>query len=124
MGQKVRSPRIKRLSWGRLEIEGHGFFKDGKLFPGGARAWDWGETGTDHVPGIQPADVQELLERGATVVVLSTGFQERLRVCQKTLQMLSDQRIPTHVLQPKKAARLYNDLMEQETVGALIHSTC
>ena len=58
------------------------------------------------------------------MVVLSTGFQERLQVCQETLQMLRDQRIPTRVLQSKKAARLYNDLMKQESVGALIHSTC
>jgi hypothetical protein len=36
-----------------LEIEGHPTFKDAKLFPGGARAWDWRETGTGHVPGIQ-----------------------------------------------------------------------
>lgn len=124
MGQKGRSPRITRLSWGRLDVEGHSSFKDAKLRPGGARAWDWRETRTDHAPGIQPTDVQELLERGATVLVLSTGFQERLRVCQETLQMLSNREIPTHVLQSKKAARLYNDLIERETVGALIHSTC
>ena len=28
-----------------------------KLYPGGARAWDWRETGTRHRPGIQPADI-------------------------------------------------------------------
>jgi len=33
-----------------------------KLFPGGLREWDWRETGTRHVPGIQHADVQELIE--------------------------------------------------------------
>jgi hypothetical protein len=67
-----RSPRITHLSWGRLEIDGYAKpFKDAKLFPGGARAWDWNETGTRHVPGIQPADVEELLTHGARVVVLS-----------------------------------------------------
>ena len=57
------SPGIKHLSWGRLETE-HGEFKDAKLFPGGAREWDWNETGTRHEPGVQPADVEELLEHG------------------------------------------------------------
>ncbi len=39
--QKVaRSPRISHVSWGRLEVEGHPPFKDAKVFPGGARAWD------------------------------------------------------------------------------------
>lgn len=41
MGQPRRSPRITRLSWGHLEIEGGRAFKDAKLYPGGAREWDW-----------------------------------------------------------------------------------
>jgi hypothetical protein len=56
-----RSPRIVRLSWGRMEVEGQGAGKDFKLYPGGGRAWDWGETGTTHSPGIQPADPFHLL---------------------------------------------------------------
>jgi hypothetical protein len=52
-----KSPRISHLSWGHIEVEGHPPFKDAKIFPGGAREWDWRETGTRHVPGIQPADV-------------------------------------------------------------------
>jgi hypothetical protein len=71
---KPDSPRISLLSWGRIEVEGHPTFKDAKIFPGGAREWDWRETGTRHVPGIQPADVQELIEQGARIVVLSKGF--------------------------------------------------
>ena len=73
------SPRISRLSWGHIEIDGHPPFKDAKIFPGGAREWDWRETGTRHVPGIQPADVQELIEHGARAVVLSRGIWERLQ---------------------------------------------
>ena len=79
MEQHTRSPRIARVSWGRLEVEGYPIFKDAKLFPGGARAWDWRDTGTQHEPGTQPADVEELLEHGATVVVLSRGMTGRLR---------------------------------------------
>ena len=124
MEPEARSPRVARLSWGRLEVEGHGPFKDAKLFPGGARAWDWRETGTDHSPGIQPTDVQELLQQGANVVVLSTGFLGRLQVCPETLQMLSDSGVAVHILQSRKAVRLYNDLRERESVAALIHSTC
>jgi hypothetical protein len=35
------SPRISHLSWGHIEVEGHAPFKDAKVFPGGAREWDW-----------------------------------------------------------------------------------
>jgi hypothetical protein len=57
-----------------------GIGKDFKLYPGGGREWDWNETGTRHVPGIQPADVEELFAHGATVVVLSRGMDLRLHV--------------------------------------------
>jgi hypothetical protein len=70
---KMRSPRIKALAWGKIEVEGVGTFRDAKLFPGGAREWDWRETGTEHAPGIQPTDVTELLDHGATTIVLSEG---------------------------------------------------
>ena len=79
-----RSPRIARLSWGRIEVEGGRSFKDAKLWPGGGRAWDWNETGTRHRPGVQPADVAELLKHGAEVVVLSQGILQALQVCPET----------------------------------------
>jgi hypothetical protein len=123
--QEKRSPRITNLSWGHLDVEGrNGSFKDAKLFPGGAREWDWNETGTRHEPGIQRADVEELLEHGANVVVLGRGFDERLQVCPETLQELEERNVPVYVEQTEGAARLYNELRESERVGALIHSTC
>ncbi len=123
MERTALPPRITNLSWGRLDVE-DASFRDAKLFPGGSREWDWNETGTRHVPGIQPADVEELLEHGATVVVLSRGFYGRLGVCRETLQMLEDEGVSVRVEQTEGAVELYNDLRERERVGALIHSTC
>src|SRR5215813_11390589 len=71
-----RSPKILAVSWGHMEVGGLGDGKDFKLYPGGGRAWDWNETGTRHSPGIQPADVEELLANGATVLVLSLGMDK------------------------------------------------
>jgi hypothetical protein len=125
MDREARSPKVTHLSWGRLEVEGvNSPFKDAKLFPGGARAWDWRETGTSHEPGIQPADVEELLEHGATAVVLSKGFYERLGVTPDALRMLEERGVSAHVRQTEEAIQLYNELREAERVGALIHSTC
>ncbi|MFQ5891007.1 MAG: Mth938-like domain-containing protein [Gemmatimonadota bacterium] len=124
MAERSPSPRIAELSWGRIDVEGGRSFKDAKLFPGGAREWDWRETGTRHVPGIQPADVEELLERGARVVVLSRGIYERLQVCPETLDVLERRGVGAHILQTEKAVALYNELREKESVGGLFHSTC
>ena len=54
------SPRIQEVSWGVMVVDGLGRGKDFKLHPGGGRAWDWREHGTQHSPGIQLADVEEL----------------------------------------------------------------
>ena len=119
-----RSPRITHLSWGRLEVEGEGRFKDAKLYPGGAREWDWNETGTRHRPGIQPADVEELLAHDVSAVILSKGIQERLQVMPETLQLLRDRGVRAYVLQTEEAVARYNQLRTGERVGGLFHSTC
>ena len=118
------SPALTHLEWGQLVVEGHGTFKDAKLWPGGARAWDWGETGTRHQPGIQPADVVELLDEGAEVVVLSRGMHERLQTCPETLAFLAERGVEVHVLPTEEAVATYESLRTTRRVGALIHSTC
>jgi hypothetical protein len=68
--------------------------------------------------------VEELLEHGATVVVLSRGVYERLGVSRETLELLADRGITAHVLQTEKAVELYNELAQFERVGGLFHTTC
>lgn len=119
------APRIRDLSWGRIRVEDpDAEHKDAKLFPGGSREWDWNETGTSHVPGIQPGDVEELVEKGAVVVVLSRGMNRRLRVKDETLRWLEERGVEAHVAETGEAARLYNDLREDRPVGGLFHTTC
>jgi hypothetical protein len=125
MHSSNRSPRIKHVSWGRLEVEGKAEpYKDAKLFPGGSREWNWREAGTGHKPGIQIADVQELLDYGATIVVLSRGMAECLHVPHHTLDFLNEQKITVHILPTRHAVALYNKLAQTEAVGGLFHTTC
>ena len=119
-----RSPLITHVSWGRMDVERLGGGKDWKLYPGGGRAWDWRETGTEHVPGIQPADVAELLEHGAEAVVLSRGMQLALQTRAETLDLLEGRGIEVHVLETRAAVELYNRLAKDRSVGGLFHSTC
>ena len=120
----TRSPRITHVSWGRMEVDGIGTGKDFKLYPSGGRPWDWNETGTRHVPGIQPSDVAELLERESTVIVLSRGMYLVLQTCPETLDLLRARRIAVHVEETRAAVALYNRLAESQNVGGLFHSTC
>jgi hypothetical protein len=119
-----RSPRILDLSWGRMEVEGLGVGKDFKLYPGGGRLWDWSLSGTQHEPGILCRDVDDLLNNGATVVVLSQGMQVLLQIPLSTIEYLEGRAVTVHVASTREAVRIYNELAETTTVGGLFHSTC
>ena len=124
MSGEMRSPSILAVSWGRMEVEGIGTGKDFKLYPGGGREWDWNETGTRHEPGIQPADIEELLAHGATAVVLSLGMNRRLQVDPRTLDYLAERSIAAHVAETREAVKIYNDLAGSVPVAGLFHTTC
>jgi len=124
MVETLHSPRILALSWGVMEVEDLGHGRDFKLWPGGGRSWDWAETHTHHQPGIQPADVLELVEHGARHIVLSRGQHCRLQTCPETLTYLEDAGVAVHVEETHAAVRRYNQLTETSAVGGLFHSTC
>lgn len=119
---------IETLKWGRMEVSspaGRLVFKDCKIRPGHATAWDWGTTGTRHRPGIQVADIEEVLAAGVSVLVLSRGMELKLGTCPETLAHAADRGIVVHQLETSDAAGLFNDLSRQgKRVGGLFHSTC
>jgi hypothetical protein len=119
------SPQVRNDGWGFVEVEGLGRLRDAKLWPGGGRGWDWNETGTHHRPGIQPADVAELLDHGADVVVLSGGRELRLETTPDTLSLLASRHV--EVIRDETGAAIgeYNRLAAAgRLVAALLHSTC
>lgn len=130
MSEESPSPRVLGVSWGQIRIregesQSEAQYKDAKLFPGGSRSWDWNETGTSHDPGVQPADVEELVEEGARVVVLSRGMNRRLKVQDATMAWLRDRDVEARVEETKEAVRVYNRLQSDgEAVGGLFHTTC
>ncbi len=114
-----------RHGWGHVEVDGVGRVRDAKLWPGGGRGWDWTETGTEHEPGVQPADVAELIEHHADVVVLSRGRQRRLGVSPPTRVLLAEHGIEVVDDETASAIERYNRLAaEGRRVAALIHTTC
>ncbi len=124
-GNEDQSPIINHISWGQMEVSDIGTGKDFKLWPGGGRAWDWRETDTHHVPGIQPADIQELIDQGSRTIVLSRGMLSMLKTAPETLELLASMNIKIHVAETKEAAEIYNNLASNgEAVGGLFHSTC
>lgn len=108
-----------------MTIDGIGSGKDFKLWPGGGREWDWSETNTHHIPGIQPTDVEELLEHGSEAIVLSRGILLRLHTCEETHSVLEKKGVKAYVEGTKKAVQIYNELSSKGVpIGGLFHSTC
>ena len=126
--QEQKQVLIRDLTWGEIEVqvgEETRRFRDCKLWPGGARGWDWNETGTDHATGIQVADIQEVIEHGAQVVILTRGQQGRLQIQEETLNFLEEKGVTYHVEKTNQAVELFNTLSRRgERVGGLFHSTC
>ena len=120
-----RSPVIRDDGWGFVDVEGLGPLRDAKLWPGGGRAWDWSETGTHHRPGVQPADLADVLAHDPAVVVLSRGRELRLEVTPEVLILLTDRNIEVVRAETAAAIAEYNRRAGAgERVAALLHSTC
>lgn len=120
----MQSPEISSVAWGHMEITGLEPGKDFKLYPGGGRPWDWGETGMRHKPGIRVVDVEELLQKGATTIVLSQGMDLKLQIDPATLSYLEEKGVTVHVAETRKAVEIYNSLAKTTAIGGLFHSTC
>uniref|UniRef100_A0A3P9PWJ0 Adipogenesis associated, Mth938 domain containing n=1 Tax=Poecilia reticulata TaxID=8081 RepID=A0A3P9PWJ0_POERE len=65
----MTSPEIATLSWGLMKVKGcSSSYKDCKVWPGGSRAWDWRETGTD----VPSSTLNFVKQQGIEVRVLPT----------------------------------------------------
>ncbi|MFW6096573.1 MAG: Mth938-like domain-containing protein [Chloroflexota bacterium] len=119
---------ISHISWGRIEVSVDGqtlSFKDCKIWPGGAIEWDWTLTGTHHRPGIQVADLEDVLAHDPDVIILSRGMQRRLQTMSQVEEHLSQRNIPYHIKETNRAAELFNALAQEgKRPGGLFHSTC
>jgi len=119
---------ITDLSWGKMEVSIAGEkqqFKDCKIWPGGAREWQWDETGTHHSPGIQPGDLRELLEHEVDFVILTRGQLGRLGVSPEARDFLHERGVEYRIEKTKKAVALFNEMVQKgKRVGGVFHSTC
>ena len=125
---KEHNKPITHLSWGKMRINLQGKeynFKDCKIWPEGASNWDWNLTGTSHETGIQPDDIKEILDHGVEVMILSRGFDLKMKVSPATEELLRSLGIEYHIHDTEKAVEVFNSLFQQgKRVGGIFHSTC
>ncbi|KAM8904572.1 LOW QUALITY PROTEIN: mth938 domain-containing protein [Spinachia spinachia] len=118
----MSSPQTASLSWGKMKVKGcSSSYKDCTVWPGGSRAWD---RETEHAPGVQPADLEEVLKKGIDLLVIGRGMKEALQVPSSTLNLVQ-KGIKVRVLETETAVTEYNKLASEGTVvGGIFQSTC
>ncbi|CAH8466644.1 unnamed protein product [Dicrocoelium dendriticum] len=102
-------------------------YRDAKLWPGGSRGWDWRETGTSHIPGVQTSDVEELIASNPDIIILSRGVLRVLQVPDSTRTYIREKLPKVElIVEPSKSAyHIYNTkAKEGKRVAALLHTTC
>ncbi|KFV18006.1 Mth938 domain-containing protein, partial [Tauraco erythrolophus] len=78
-----------------------------------------------HSPGVQPADLEEVVQKGVRTLVIGRGMSEALQVPSSTVDYVRKNGIDVLVLQTEKAVEEYNALAAQGVkVGGVFHSTC
>ncbi len=121
-------PIITRLTWGQIEVTHRGEsrrFRDCKVGPEGAREWNWKEIGTHHQPGVQVADIADILAQDVEVLVIGCGRLRALGVCPETEALLRERGVRYHIEETGRAVERYNSLARAgERVGGLFHTTC
>lgn len=82
-------------------------------------------TATRHRPGIQPADIDDILAHNVDVMLLSRGMECMLHTCADTEYLLRSRDIAYHIAETQQAVDLFNTLTRQgKKVGGVFHSTC
>jgi len=125
--QVKSAPHIDDIKWGEIIVSFDNkkhVYHDAKLWTTKSKEWNWRETGTHHVPGIQIADLKEFIDE-VDIVILTRGMDLVLQVPQATVDYVKAKGKQCHVGETKEMVTLYNALItEGKKVGGVFHSTC
>jgi len=113
---------ISSLEWGKIVVNNK-TFKDIKIWNTTVKEWNWQETGTRHVPGIQEADFIEFIDQ-VDYLILSEGMENQLQVSGSALDNIGPT-VKVIVGNTKDAVNKYNEIVRKGyRVGGLFHSPC
>jgi hypothetical protein len=112
---------IESYGFGEMAIDGQTYDRDLIIMPD--RVWDswWREEGHR----LSVADLKEVFEAEPEVLIVGTGFYDRMHVPVETSREVEKRGIELHVLSTGKAWALYNQLESTDRrVVAAFHLTC
>lgn len=122
----IQRPIIEDICWGKINCKFFNkveAFKDVIITPKKLISWDWIKTGTKHSPGIEVSVIKDFIN-DADIFILSKGMDEVLQTTSDTIEFLKVNKKQFYILQSIEAVKLYNKLVKNNQVVALIHTTC
>lgn len=119
------SPLILSCTWGRVEVDGFGVFKDALLLPGLAKEWRWEKPFNSHASANSVPLVEALMASGAETVIMTLGMDGVLKMPSDTLHAAAPLGPNLFIARSDKAVQRYNELVHMgRTVAMALHSTC
>lgn len=113
--------RVKKISWGSVEISDGNSYKDCVVRYDGSSEWNWGDDGTRHKPGITLLALDKVID--CDVIILTIGMHGVLNVMPEVVHKLQGR--DYHFMLSPDAVALYNmRITKGDKVGMLLHSTC
>jgi hypothetical protein len=112
------APTVESYEFGRIVIDGTAYENDVIIFPDRVYAEWWRDKGHR----LQPQDLEMVVEEGPDIVIVGTGFNERMKVPERTKDFLDERGIDFKIQGTRKAWTTFN-----ETSGdavAAFHLTC
>ena len=112
--------RIEACSFGKITIAGKTFISDVIIYPNRVEASWWRKAGHR----LDVADLAEAVAERPELLIIGTGHNGLMKVPQETIDALGREGIEVRVAKTADAARLFNDMAEQNRVIAALHLTC
>lgn len=111
--------KIKNYSFGRMDISEKTFTSDVIIFPHRILSPWWRDEG--HY--LQLSDIEIILEYKPDILIIGTGYYQKMRVDPKIMDLLKGLGIELHILNSREAVELFNSTETLRKVGAF-HLTC
>jgi hypothetical protein len=111
---------IDSYHFGRIVIDGKGYFRDVIIFPDRVKSNWWRREG--HNLAIE--DVKEVIDEKPDTLIIGTGKFGMLRVSQKVRAKIEKSGIRVIVKSTDEAIKIHNELFSKEHIITALHLTC
>jgi len=112
--------RITHYDFGKITVDDTPYTSDVVVYPDRVADRWWRREGHR----LATADLDEVLAAAPQILIVGTGYFDRMKVPDETLQELTNRGIEIHVAPTREAIELFNTMRTSATVVAALHLTC